>query len=88
MFYYLIVYSDNIPLVCYFVILFTILYNTLLVCSLPKVTGPCEAYIPRYYYNKKVMKCLRFIYGGCEGNKNNFETLKQCKQRCELEGRD
>ncbi|XP_063436800.1 eppin-like [Mytilus trossulus] len=58
------------------------------ICSLPKVTGPCKAYMPRYYYSKKVKKCLRFIYGGCEGNKNNFETLEQCKQRCEPEGPD
>ncbi|KAF7248459.1 Fused toxin protein [Varanus komodoensis] len=27
-------------------------------------------------------KCERFIYGGCDGNKNNFKTLKECRQTC------
>ncbi|CAC5359124.1 unnamed protein product [Mytilus coruscus] len=55
------------------------------ICSLPKVSETCKAYMPRYYYNKKVKKCLKFIYGGCEGNLNNFETLEQCKRRYQPE---
>lgn len=53
------------------------------VCSQPKVTGPCEAAIRRFWYNKKTNKCEQFIYGGCQGNKNNFETKRACQNRCQ-----
>ena len=44
-------------------------------CVARPVTGPCLAYIPRYFYNTTSLKCELFIYGGCQGNRNNFETL-------------
>ena len=35
-----------------------------------------------YYYNQNEGKCLQFIYGGCGGNQNRFETLKKCEKTC------
>ncbi|XP_070378510.1 papilin-like isoform X2 [Dermacentor albipictus] len=52
------------------------------VCELPKKIGPCRALVPRYYYNTTTDTCEVFIYGGCKGNANNFETLTQCETRC------
>ncbi|KAH7972791.1 hypothetical protein HPB52_017171 [Rhipicephalus sanguineus] len=52
------------------------------VCELPKQDGPCYAYLRRYYYNTTTDTCEKFIYGGCQGNANNFETLKECETRC------
>ena len=52
------------------------------VCSLPPVQGPCEAHIPRYFYNVTSSKCERFYYGGCLGNKNNFRTIQECTRKC------
>nr|XP_022311192.1 kielin/chordin-like protein [Crassostrea virginica] len=52
------------------------------VCSQPKVVGPCEARIPRWWFNKKANCCLRFYYGGCKGNGNNFKTKTTCLRRC------
>ncbi|KAL1486611.1 hypothetical protein MTO96_046880 [Rhipicephalus appendiculatus] len=52
------------------------------VCELPKKVGPCYAYVPRYYYNTTTDTCEKFVYGGCQGNANNFETLKECETRC------
>ncbi|XP_064398256.1 BPTI/Kunitz domain-containing protein-like [Halichondria panicea] len=52
------------------------------ICHLPKVTGLCKAYFPRYYFSKKSGECEKFIYGGCGGNANNFKTLQQCQQKC------
>nr|XP_034320544.1 BPTI/Kunitz domain-containing protein-like [Crassostrea gigas] len=52
------------------------------VCSQPQVTGPCYAYFPRWWYNRATNDCELFIYGGCQGNENNFETRHACLQRC------
>lgn len=52
------------------------------VCSLPKQPGPCKAYFPRYYYSTEDKMCIQFIYGGCQGNENNFETIEECNDKC------
>ena len=52
------------------------------VCSLPKQSGLCKAYIPRYYYDTKTRKCTKFIYGGCGGNANNFSSKLGCYLKC------
>ncbi len=52
------------------------------VCNLPPDSGPCEAYIPRYHYNPEAQECMQFIYGGCEGNENNYETYEACTNAC------
>uniref|UniRef100_A0A8C4PW08 BPTI/Kunitz inhibitor domain-containing protein n=1 Tax=Equus asinus asinus TaxID=83772 RepID=A0A8C4PW08_EQUAS len=44
------------------------------VCSMPKESGPCMAFMPRWWYDKKTERCYRFIYGGCLGNNNNFQS--------------
>ena len=51
-------------------------------CLQPKVEGPCEAYIPSYFYNKDSEDCEPFIYGGCHGNDNNFKNLNECRSQC------
>ncbi|XP_076360449.1 actinia tenebrosa protease inhibitors-like [Tachypleus tridentatus] len=51
-------------------------------CHLEPVTGPCKAYIPRFYFDKETGTCEQFIYGGCEGNANNFETKDECHAIC------
>nr|XP_003226822.3 PREDICTED: uncharacterized protein LOC100562249 [Anolis carolinensis] len=51
-------------------------------CILPSETGVCKMYIPRFFFNPTTKKCEKFIYGGCGGNKNNFETEKECLRAC------
>ena len=51
-------------------------------CSLPADPGPCQAYIPRFFYNSTTMKCEQFIYGGCLGNENNYESKEDCLECC------
>ncbi|XP_040208265.1 papilin-like isoform X1 [Rana temporaria] len=52
------------------------------ICALPAEVGPCNGYFPRYYHNKHTGTCETFIYGGCRGNQNNFETWEACQSRC------
>ena len=55
------------------------------VCLSPPVTGPCRARILRYFYNNTSGQCERFVYGGCQGNANNFEIRKDCERDCQGE---
>ncbi|PWA28302.1 hypothetical protein CCH79_00019010 [Gambusia affinis] len=52
-------------------------------CVEPPRTGPCRAHFTRWYYNPKDKKCVRFIYGGCDGNGNNFEDKDDCSETCD-----
>lgn len=52
------------------------------VCELPKETGECRGYFPSWFYDKTLGRCQQFIYGGCAGNKNRFETVEECQNRC------
>lgn len=38
--------------------------------------------MPRFYYDNATKKCEKFIYGGCGGNENNFETKMKCVFAC------
>lgn len=51
-------------------------------CHQPKETGRCFALFYRYAYNLDTQSCEEFIYGGCAGNSNNFDTKEQCEQIC------
>ncbi|CAG5131351.1 unnamed protein product, partial [Candidula unifasciata] len=51
-------------------------------CSLKPEVGKCKAQIPRLYYDTESNTCKEFIYGGCEGNSNNFGTVEECDKAC------
>lgn len=51
-------------------------------CSEPPHTGPCRASLTRWYYNPMDRKCVRFTYGGCDANGNNFEEEPKCERSC------
>ncbi|XP_069118856.1 thrombin inhibitor hemalin-like [Argopecten irradians] len=51
-------------------------------CANPKEAGPCKGFFWRYYFDNTAMACLKFVYGGCYGNDNNFLTLEQCENTC------
>ena len=55
-------------------------------CRLHKKTGPCKAMMLKYYYNTTSGSCQKFYYGGCAGNKNNFDNLKACESDCPSQG--
>ncbi|XP_062906351.1 amyloid beta (A4) precursor protein a isoform X2 [Mobula hypostoma] len=52
------------------------------VCSEQAETGPCRAMMPRWYFDISEGKCAQFIYGGCGGNRNNFDSEEYCLSVC------
>ncbi|XP_034556689.1 amyloid-like protein 2 isoform X1 [Notolabrus celidotus] len=52
------------------------------VCTLEAETGPCRASMPRWHFDLSQKKCVRFIYGGCAGNRNNFDSEEYCMAVC------
>lgn len=54
------------------------------ICGLPPVTGKCRAIMLRWYYNTQTCSCQMFLYGGCGGNGNKFNTLEQCQSQCDV----
>uniref|UniRef100_A0A8C0BDJ0 BPTI/Kunitz inhibitor domain-containing protein n=1 Tax=Buteo japonicus TaxID=224669 RepID=A0A8C0BDJ0_9AVES len=53
-------------------------------CTVPRVTGPCRASFLRWYYSPANRTCRQFIYGGCRGNKNNYQHEEECLKRCTI----
>lgn len=54
------------------------------ICMSPKEAGQCSDQIERFYFDVQMVKCLPFMYSGCEGNLNNFETIKECEMTCDV----
>uniref|UniRef100_A0A3Q0RB05 Protein AMBP n=1 Tax=Amphilophus citrinellus TaxID=61819 RepID=A0A3Q0RB05_AMPCI len=63
----------------------TPLFNGTEACKAAPDTGPCFGLHQHYYYNSTSMNCMLFKYGGCLGNQNNFESERECLQRCRTE---
>ncbi|ELK04775.1 tissue factor pathway inhibitor [Pteropus alecto] len=51
-------------------------------CAFKADDGPCKAMLKRFFFNIHTQQCEEFIYGGCEGNQNRFESLEECKEKC------
>uniref|UniRef100_A0A673BYR8 BPTI/Kunitz inhibitor domain-containing protein n=1 Tax=Sphaeramia orbicularis TaxID=375764 RepID=A0A673BYR8_9TELE len=51
-------------------------------CMVTSDPGPCRAAFPAFYYDHKTSTCRSFTYGGCRGNKNRYNTMEECTNRC------
>ena len=50
-------------------------------CELVPDSGPCKAYIPKYYFDQGDQQCKQFIWGGCQGVVP-FDSYLSCQQSC------
>ncbi|MEQ2311718.1 hypothetical protein AMECASPLE_023499, partial [Ameca splendens] len=51
-------------------------------CSLSPESGLCRAAFPKFYYDLDSASCQSFVYGGCGGNANNFDSMEECMNAC------
>lgn len=56
-------------------------------CGLPPAVDgdgvrACFAFIPSFSYHVAENACKQFIYGGCGGNNNRFNSLEECEAKC------
>nr|AUF41093.1 protease inhibitor-like protein [Anastrepha fraterculus] len=51
-------------------------------CSQPREIGPCRKADPKFFYNSEKKACEDFLYGGCKGNDNRFDTKEECEKTC------
>nr|XP_017207020.1 collagen alpha-6(VI) chain [Danio rerio] len=58
----------------------TALFND--ACLMKQDVGPCSNYVLSWYYDIQQNECSQFWFGGCEGNKNRFETRAECEALC------
>ncbi|ESO99212.1 hypothetical protein LOTGIDRAFT_149054 [Lottia gigantea] len=42
----------------------------------------CGNWTIHWYYNAESRRCQRFYYGGCDGNRNRFDSQVECRSRC------
>ena len=49
----------------------------------PHQPGPCYGNFARWFYNHESGGCQQFIYGGCMGNENRFNSEAECLDRCQ-----
>ena len=45
--------------------------------------GDCGQQVAMYTYDSVSSSCVRFMYSGCDGNANRFETRAMCEVACE-----
>ncbi len=50
--------------------------------ALPAEAGDCTEAVARYFHNWETGICEPFVYGGCGGNENNFESFEACVEGC------
>lgn len=53
-------------------------------CFEPVEGGRCRAFIPSYHFDPLTGACDCFVYGGCGGNNNRFNTLDECMNTCSV----
>lgn len=51
-------------------------------CNSLKDSGVCRGLFRRWFYDVETNECKTFVYGGCGGNGNRYNSKKECEQTC------
>ncbi|RWS21008.1 isoinhibitor K-like protein, partial [Leptotrombidium deliense] len=51
-------------------------------CNFQPETGNCTGKFKVWYFEKKTEQCRKFVYSGCNGNKNRFKSNEECRAKC------
>ncbi|XP_077980104.1 uncharacterized protein LOC144435382 [Glandiceps talaboti] len=57
-------------------------------CCLDPDPGPCKGSFPMWYFDPRDNTCKQFTYGGCDGNKNKYNTSGECERACQEFNKD
>lgn len=52
------------------------------ICSLALDKGSCKNYSENWFFDIEEGTCSKFLYSGCEGNGNRFNTENECRRLC------
>jgi len=55
------------------------------ICSLPPIIPgvlACFGYVPKWTYSSREGACVQYIYGGCRGTENLFDSQADCQAAC------
>lgn len=52
------------------------------ICNLDVDYGSCQSYVHKWHYDKITRNCKTFVFGGCEGNGNKFDSEVECMNAC------
>ena len=44
--------------------------------------GSCRGSFKKWYFDVESQRCETFLYGGCNGNANRFDSKSQCQREC------
>ncbi|XP_028274896.1 collagen alpha-1(VII) chain [Parambassis ranga] len=56
-------------------------------CLEPMSEGSCSDYVLLWYFHARSGECRPFVYGGCNGNHNQFSSRQECQRWCGEESR-
>lgn len=51
-------------------------------CQMPMDSGPCKGSRSHWYFDQRSKECLQYLYGGCKGNWNKFDSKAECEGMC------
>ncbi|XP_067897659.1 hedgehog-interacting protein isoform X5 [Heterodontus francisci] len=52
------------------------------VCQQPRKYGNCNTPAWRWFFDVDTRQCEQFLYNGCQGNKNRFNSQEECEKTC------
>ncbi|ALC38855.1 CG3513, partial [Drosophila busckii] len=50
--------------------------------GMPQDGAACMAFMPSWTYDAKQNACVKFLFGGCGGNNNQFGSQQECETAC------